>query len=221
MSVQEKLEQYIEAPTVPEHSFEIGYEYELIGQYASAMGYYLKCAENTDSDLLAYECLVRKALCFRKLGGREAHVQINCQHAISLMPGRPEAYHLLSQSYEYGSHWMMSHMIARTGQRLNAERDPLMYDLDGMDLDYPGPFALPFQEAVALWWIGRFDECLVAFKDLQKNYKLNKAYAGHVKWNIDNLEGRDADALAGIKKIKKGITNKDEVIKKILAEKKK
>ena len=98
MSVQEKLEQYIEAPTVPEHSFEIGYEYELIGQYASAMGYYLKCAENTDSDLLAYECLVRKALCFRKLGGREAHVQINCQHAISLMPGRPEAYNLLSQS---------------------------------------------------------------------------------------------------------------------------
>ena len=42
--LQSKLEQYIEAPDVPENSFEVGWEYELIGQYASAMGYYLKCA---------------------------------------------------------------------------------------------------------------------------------------------------------------------------------
>ena len=112
-------------------------------------------------------------------------------------------------------------MVARAGQRLNAERDALMYDIDGMDLDYPGAFALPFQEAVALWWIGRFKECIEKFKEVQK-LKLDPQYVGHVKWNIDNLEGRDADALAGIKKHKKkSITNKDDIIKKMLSEKKK
>ena len=51
---------------------------------------------------------------------------------------------------------------------------------------------------------------------------VSKEYKGHCKWNIDNLEGRDADALAGIKKVKKGTTtNKDEIIKKMIAEKKK
>ena len=74
--LQSKLEQYIEAPDVPENSFEVGWEYELIGQYASAMGYYLKCAELTDNDLIAYECLMRKAICFRYMGEREEHVKV-------------------------------------------------------------------------------------------------------------------------------------------------
>ena len=51
----------------------------------------------------------------------------------------------------------ISNITARAGQRLNAERDPLMCDIDGMDLDYPGPYAMPFQEAVALWWIGKVE----------------------------------------------------------------
>ena len=40
-NIQDKVEEYIEAPDVPENSFECGWEYELIGQYASAMGFYL------------------------------------------------------------------------------------------------------------------------------------------------------------------------------------
>ena len=222
MDIQVKLEQYIDAPDVPEHSFEAGWEYELAGQYASAMGFYLKCAELTDNDLLAYECLMRKAICFNRLGGRESHLANCCQLAIALMPGRPEAYHYLSASYERTGRWHESYSIARAGQRLNAERDPVMFAIDGMDLDYPGPFAMPFQEAVALWWIGRFDDCRDKFKEVMKMDKVSKEYKGHCKWNIDNLEGRDADALAGIKKVKKGTTtNKDEIIKKMIAEKKK
>ena len=61
MTIQNKIEEYILDPDEPTNSFAVGYEYELIGQYASAMGYYLKCAELTDDDKLAYECLLRKA----------------------------------------------------------------------------------------------------------------------------------------------------------------
>ena len=217
-NIQDKVEEYIEAPDVPENSFECGWEYELIGQYASAMGFYLKCAELTDNDVLAYECLMRKAICFKKLGGSEAHVQSNCLHAIALLPNRPEAYHYLSQSYEHVGRWHESYAIARAGQQLNAVRDELEYDLDGRDLEYPGYFALPFQEAVALWWVGRFEECLEKFKDLKANYDLDADYVGHVQWNIDNLSGKDADALS---KGKGSITDKEEIIKKMLAEKNK
>ncbi len=49
---------------------------------------------------------------------------------------------------------------------------------------------------------------------------IDAAYIGHCQWNIDNLEGRDADALAGLKpSTSKSITDKDEIIKKMLAEK--
>ena len=83
MSLQQKLETYIEAPHVPENSYAIGYEYELMGQTASAMGFYLKCAELTDNKLLAYECLLRKAICFRKQGGRETHMKGTCHLAVA------------------------------------------------------------------------------------------------------------------------------------------
>ena len=220
MSLQAKLENYIEAPDVPETSFEVGWEYELIGQYASAMGYYLKCAELTDNDLLAYECLCRKAICFGKAGGREAHVQSNANLAIALFPDRPEAYHLLACSLERSSNWHESYAVSRIAQKLNANRESLVYNLDDEALGYPGYFALPFQEAVALWWLGRFKDCVEKFKEVKELPGIDDAYIGHCQWNIDNLEGRDADALAGLKKnTSSSLTDKDEIIRKMLAEK--
>ena len=221
MSLQSKLENYIEAPDVPENSFEIGWEYELIGQYASAMGYYLKCAELTDNELLAYECLCRKAICFTKAGDRESHVQTNANLAISILPLRPEAYHILSCSLERTGDWHESYAIAKIGQKLNGDRTTLLYNLDDRCCEFPGYFAFPFQEAVALWWIGRFKECVEKFKEVKAMKGISDAYIGHCQWNIDNLEGRDADALAGLTEPSKtkSITNKDEIIKKMLAEK--
>lgn len=223
MSLQSKLEQYIEAPDVPENSFEIGWEYELIGQYASAMGYYLKCAELTENDLLAYESICRKAICFTKIGGRDTHAKSNANLAIGIMPDRPEAYHILACALERIGAWHESYAISRAAQKLNANRESLVYNLDDRCLEYPGYFALPFQEAVALWWIGRFKDSVAKFKEVKELTGIDKDYVGHCQWNIDNLEGRDADEIAGIKKNTKGkiTTNKDEVIKKILAEKKK
>ena len=221
MSLQSKLENYIEAPDVPENSFEIGWEYELIGQYASAMGYYLKCAELTDNALLAYEFLCRKAICFTKAGERESHVQTNANLAISILPNRPEAYHILACSLERTGAWHQSYAIAKMAQKLNGDRTSLLYNLDDRCCEYPGYFALPFQEAVALWWIGRFKECVEKFREVKEMKGINADYIGHCQWNIDNLEGRDADALAGLKEpsTTKSTTDKEEIIKKMLAEK--
>ena len=212
MSLQQKLETYIEAPHVPENSYSIGYEYELMGQTASAMGFYLKCAELTDDKMLAYECLLRKAICFKKQGERETHVKNTCYMAISVLPQRPEAYHLLSISHELCGEWHASYGWACAGEKLAA-----LSPMDSLQTacGYPGAYGLPFQKAVSLWQVGRFDESRELFNDLRNNYDLNQAYKGHVKWNIDSLAGVHR------KETKKApITDKAAIIAKIMKKRK-
>tara|TARA_R110000796_G_scaffold70138_3_gene159849 strand:+ start:2966 stop:3622 length:657 start_codon:yes stop_codon:yes gene_type:complete len=208
-----RIEQYIKDPDEPTNSFQLGYQYELMGHPASAMGYYLKCAELTDDNKLAYECLLRKAMCYQSLKDRNAHVRNCCLLAIGLAPERPEAYHLLSISYERAGLWQESYAWAVAGQRLNgiSKKDAL-----GTFVNFEGYFVLPFQEAVSLWWLGRFKDSLKTFKEVSE-MELTPAYVNHVKWNIDNLEGKDADELAGLTKT--STQDKEEIIKRILAKK--
>ena len=210
MSLEQKLKKYILASDEPLNCFELGYEYELIEQYASAMGYYLKCAELTKDDRVAYHSLLRKARCFDALPDREAHVRSCCLLAIGILPNRPEAYHLLSVSYEHDRLWQESYAWASAAQRLNGIAKG---DILGTDVNYPGHFVLPFQEAVALWWIGRFDESLEKFHELSKVKGLTPEYKSLIQWNIDNLEGRIPDESDN----SKSITDKEDIIKKILA----
>ena len=217
--IEIKLEDYLAEPQEPMNCFNLGREYELVGQYASAMGYYLKAAELTDDDKFAYECLLRKAMCYKALPDRWAHVRINCLHAISLMPERPEAYHLLSVAYEATANWIESHAWAKAGQRLNGI---VANDTLTTDVQYAGHYTLRFQQAVSEWHLGRFQASVDQFKELLEEGDMNKAYIGHCNWNINHLEGRDADALAGIRTNKgKSTTDKDEIIAKILERQKK
>ena len=211
MSLQQSLERYIETPHVPENSFAIGYEYELKGQTASAMGFYLKCAELTDNKLLAYECLLRKAICFRKQGGRETHMKGTAHLAVALLPQRPEAYHLLSIAHELCGEWHASYSWACAGETMHYDGKPLQ-----TPCGYPGSYGLPFQRAVAAWWVGKFDEARKLFDDLADNYDLNTDYKGHVKWNRDNLAGAHQQETK-----KAPITDKAAIIAKIMEKRKK
>lgn len=213
MSLKIKLEEYIQDPDEPTNSFEVGREYELIGQYASAMGYYLKCAELTDDDKLAYECLLRKAQCYNELPDRQLHVRNCCLLAIGLLPSRPEAYHLISIFYEKAGQWQESHAWSVAGQRLNGIT---VGDTLTTPVNFPGFFVLPFQEAVALWWLGRFKDSLKRFKEVL-DMDLSPEYINHVQWNINNLEGKNEDKLLDTKDT--NAQYKEEIIKKILAKK--
>ena len=50
MSLQTMVEKYIYSPHHPESNFDVGYEYEQLGQTAAAIGFYLSCADKTTSD---------------------------------------------------------------------------------------------------------------------------------------------------------------------------
>ena len=98
--LEEKLKDYIYDTENPMKNFDLAQEYELLGQTASAIGLYLRCAEITDNDNLAYEALLRMGICYITQGKRDAHVKIAYQNAIGLLPERPEAYNLMSIYFE-------------------------------------------------------------------------------------------------------------------------
>ena len=61
--LQEQIYKYIDAPLNPGVNFDTGLYYESLGQTAAALSFYLRCAELTDDDLLAYEALLKTYRC--------------------------------------------------------------------------------------------------------------------------------------------------------------
>lgn len=181
--LQDLLNAYVMNPEDSETNFAMGFYYDTIGQTASALSYYLRCAERTEDELLRYECLLRGSMCFDKQGTRGFTVKGILQHAIAILPKRPEAYYLLSRFYERDErdgHWIDGYMIASVGEKV------CEFDVPSLrtSIDYPGDFAILYQKAVTSWWCGLCDESRSLFKDLHENYKLDEP---HKKSVIDNL----------------------------------
>jgi hypothetical protein len=175
-------------PENPENNFALGIYYDAIGQTASALSYYLRCAERTEDEVLRYECLIRGSMCFDKQGTRGFTVKGMLQHAIAILPKRPEAYYLLSRFYERDErdgHWIDGYMIASIGEKV------CEYDVSPLRtcIDYPGNFAIRYQKAVTSWWCGLCDESRNIFKDLHENYELDEK---HKKSVIENLKKLNA-----------------------------
>lgn len=193
-TLQILLEKFINEPEDNLNKFWLGYEYEQMGHASSAMGYYLSVAENTDNDLLAYECLVRKAICFRQQTGREAHVRNSLLLAVSLLPERPEVYYLLSVLCELSKDdrdedkWQQMYAWARMGE--NAAKNFKGRSLL-TDVGYMGDCLFRFQQAVCLWWIGRFSDSKEMFLELRGTKELNSHYRECVEHNLTSIEKTD------------------------------
>jgi hypothetical protein len=104
--------------------------------------------------------------------------------AISLMPARPEAYFLLSRLYEVNKDWQESYSFAIIGQKFNEDHPKLR-----TNVDYPGKYALIFEQAVAAWWVGLFDESIHLLKELKKDPTMLPVYIAAVNNNLQNLAG--------------------------------
>lgn len=186
--LQNLIEAFINEPEDVEINYNLGTYYDSIGQTASALSFYLRCAERSDDPLLQYECLIRGAMCFHLQGTRNLTVKGMLQHAVALQPKRPEAYYLLSRHHEQhdvDGHWMDSYMIASLGDSI--------CDLDSKPLrtsvTYPGNFGLKFQKALTSWWCGLCEESCSLFLDLHENYVLDEH---HKELVIKNLQVMNA-----------------------------
>jgi hypothetical protein len=183
---------YIDEPDNPKTNYDLGMYYESISQHASAVSYFLRCAERSENTLTQYECLLRTARCFERQGTRRLTVRGILQQAVALLPRRPEAYYYLSRILEgsqHGdTHWLDSYTYASIG--LNIADHSVDYLLD-----YPGPYALLFQKAVAAWWCGLCEDSKNMFLDLYCNYSLDETHYRSVHSNLVRLGGFTSSSL--------------------------
>ena len=177
------LNHYINYPNNPEINFYMGVYYHSIGQTASAVSYYLRAAERTYDDLVRYECLLRAGMCFDSQGSRNNSVEGMLQHAVALMPYRPEGYYYLSRFYERAQKWFNSYLIASIGDKV-ANRVPTPLKTD---LDYPGFYGVIFERAVSAWWCGLCEESRNIFRYLLENEPLNDVHKQAVLNNLNRI----------------------------------
>lgn len=183
MSLQQALEVFAHDPRNADANYNLALIYDAMGQSAGAVSFYLRAAEKTSDPLLSYECLLRLAKCFEGQGSRNFTTRGLIQHAISVLPNRPEAYFILSRHYEYISEWRDSYMVSCIGL-LFADSDlpPLRNPVY-----YPGKYGLLFQKGVASWWVGLTNQARHIMKDLKDHYKMDHVHTTAVDNNIKNI----------------------------------
>ena len=190
-SLNDNLVHYIMDPKNPLYNFHLGKSYEDQGHTAAAAGFYLRTAEYGDSNLLCYEALLRMALCLNRQGSRVFTVKGVLLRAISLMPERPEAYFLLSRTYEINRDWQEAYTWAIIGEKIEEnDKQNLL-----TNVEYPGPYGFIFEKAVVAWWIGLYSESLHLFRRLRKNPKVSYDHMLSVTQNLKNLSDVWQDPL--------------------------
>jgi len=175
-----KLQNYIYQTEEPIINFELGFEYENMGQIASAVSFYLRSAERTNDILLQYKLLLRLAICFQTLGERIHTEQTLIHKALALVPDKPEAYFLASKLYERKNEWQECYTYASLGL------DHANFNLPALDIGngYVGKISLMFQKGLASWHIGLSDQAREIMADLKFNFDLGVEYATVIENNL-------------------------------------
>ena len=180
MELNKLLKEYINDTTNANICFRLGYEYEKLGQTASAAGFYLRATEFGNNTKLNYEAMLRMALCFEKQGNRWFMIKGLILRAISLLPNRPEGHNLLARTYERCKEWQEGYTAAVIGKNIAwDEKDSLT------DLEYPGDWVFDFEKGVCAWWIGLFDESVAIFRELNKRTDLWPNYKTAIQNNLN------------------------------------
>ena len=168
-----------------EKNYQLALCYEEIKQTASAVTYFFRAAERTEDKTLAYECLVKMALCFERQGNRENTVRRVLQSAISLLPKRPEAYFLMSRALDRVRSYVDGYVYSQMAlENCDFNIPPLR-----SYVEYPGKYGVIFEKAVCAWWWGKIEESTSLFFHLQDVYgmQLDSAHANAIQSNIDKL----------------------------------
>jgi tetratricopeptide (TPR) repeat protein len=182
MNIENLVIELSKDPFNPDLNFDLAEAYLSLNQSASAISFYLRCAEYSDkANIKAYASLIRMAQCFEDQTGREYSVSNCLLQALAYDDSRPEAYFKLSQYYERTGSWQEAYTFAVLGLGW-AEIDEKL----PADVGYYGAYCLAFQQFVAAWWIGRKDESIEGLRQLKKQ-KMHAVYKKAVNDNLVKL----------------------------------
>lgn len=166
-------------------NFNVAQKYLELNQTASAVSFFLRCAEygeeEVGSDDYVYSSLLAIAKCFDTQSKRELSVTNTLLQALAYNDSRPEAYFLLAQYHEKAGNWQECYTFATLGLGWTMLDDPLP-----IDIGYYGHYCLEFEIAISAWWIGRKDESIAKLKELNQR-ELHPIYQQSVKDNLEKL----------------------------------
>ena len=183
MNLSEMIVDLSSDPFNPELNFNVAKEYLSLNQTASAVSFFLRCAEyGGKNNELVYSSLCAMALCFNDQRGREYSVTNCILQAIEYDDSRPEGWFLLSQFHERLGNWQECYTFARIGHNW-AKPKPDALDIE---LGYYGSYCLEFQLGISAWWIGRKEESIQTLLTLSKQ-ELHPTYALAVKDNLEKI----------------------------------
>lgn len=200
-NTQDLTKQYVFNPEDPEVNWKMALHYHDIGQTAAAVGFYVRCAERTDDQLLQYECMLRAAMCFEQQGIRKFSVRGMLQHAVSLMPDRPEAYYMLgiilANENNDGS-WFDSYTYSTLGLKVAkpVEELPKLRTV----VNYTGIHELKLQNAYAAWHTGLCVESKQKHIEMYNDDNLPKYLKHRVKNNLISMNAFVTDQIEYFKK---------------------
>ena len=180
--MKELIHKYIQNPLDDKACYDVAIEYYRQGHTASAMGYFLRCAELTEDKLLAYKSLLYSSLALFHQGNRMYATTGCILHAIAILPERPEGWYLYSRTLEVEGKWQESYTTACSAMQLcNFNLEPLT------ELEYPGKYGFLFEKAVTSWRIGRSEESREIFSHLHFNVDMDFGYSQLVTNNMEFL----------------------------------
>lgn len=184
-SLTDALLAFVHDPENPELNFWLGLKYEEAGQTASAFSFHQRAAERTQDDNLAYECLCRLGLIFERQGQRGNSARCMFQHALTLLPKRPEAYVLLARHYEGVGDNPTAYQYADLGLKMCDFNQAPLHTF----VDYFGLWQLKFHKMVSAWWWGKDVECRDLLRDLKENHRLemDQSHVDAVQNNLHRL----------------------------------
>lgn len=182
LCLQKALENYIQNPNGPLENYELALSYNTLNHYAAALSFYIRAAERSTNPEIIYNSLVLAAICFDAQNKRKFSAEGLLQHAITVCPGRPEAYFHLCRIYEQSKKWREMIVCSVIGLQC-AEA------LSNNILQYPGRHALMFYKALGKYNIGLFQEAKsiflrIAYLEKAEDIDIYKKIA---KNNITNL----------------------------------
>ena len=168
-----------------ETNFNLGLWYEKEGHTAPSLSYFLRCAERSEDDDLAYEGLLKSHHSYDRQGTRDGTAISLLQQAICLCPKRPEAYFLLARFHERRQQWNDSYKYASLGLDI-CDFD---YIPTRSDVEYPGKYGLLYEKAVSGYWWGKGDQSRSIFRDLLINHKISELYKQSIIENLTKING--------------------------------
>jgi len=174
---------FINDPNLYKANYDLGIHYYSIGQYSSALSFFLRTAETETPEDLVYESLLFVALCIHSIGRRGDTELALFHNAIRYKPNRPEAYLFVSQYFEVRNKYSESESYAKIGLEFKDNSKPM-----SSLIKYQHYYELEFQVALCKWNLGQGNQSRKLFKALfNSNYPLTKFYKELIKTNLNGI----------------------------------